>query len=333
MAPTFGITYLAADAPRQFIDLVRLAEDSGFDYVWVADTSLYARDVYSYLTLCALHTSHVKIGPNCTHPYTRHPAVNFNILATLDELSGGRAIMNLGAGGGTMKELGYKLAPLKDVREMIALGRQLLSGGPVEATIQGLNVRGARLRNLARKELPIYLTASGPRMLQLGGELCDGVVFMPGVDTACIRLALDNIRKGAEVAGRAVSQLDLACCVFGALSENRDAARQACRPVAAWFAQSQPQYVEIAGIPGRQVEAIKAAFSGSAHGPEAKAAAALVTEEMIDKFTLAGNASDFQAGIERVLAAGVQHLEFFPEGPDRAGMTRLFGKHVMPRFK
>jgi 5,10-methylenetetrahydromethanopterin reductase len=275
----------------------------------------------------------VKIGPNCTHPYTRHPAVNFNILATIDELSNGRAVMNLGAGGGTMKELGYKLAPLKDVRDMIMLGRQLLSGKPVEATIQDLTVKGAKLRHLARPELPIYLTASGPKMLQLGGELCDGVLFMPGVDAGCVRFAVDNIRKGAETGGRPLSRLDLACCVFGTLSENRDEARNTCRPVAAWFAQSQPRYVELAGIPARQVEGIKAVFSGSAHGPEAKAAAALVTDEMIDKFTLAGNVSDFQAGIERVLAAGVDHLEFFPEGADRLGMTRLFGKQVLPRFK
>ena len=333
MRPKFGITYLAVDPPDRFVELVKLAEDSGFDYIWIADTSLYARDVYSYLTLCALHTRHAKIGPNCTHPYTRHPALNFNIMATLDELSRGRAIMNLGAGGGTMKELGYKIAPVKDVRDMITVGRRLLTGEPVEFSIQGQAMTGAKLRFLSRKELPIYLTASGPRMLQLGGELCDGVVFMAGVDPSGIRYALDSIRKGAEAAGRPDSALDRACCVFGTLAEDREQARSACRAIAAWFVQSQPSYVELAGIPAGQVEAIKAAFSGSAHGPEAKRAASLVTEEMIDKFTLAGNAADFRARIEAVLQTGVDHVEFFPEGEDRIGMTRIFAKQVMPHFK
>jgi 5,10-methylenetetrahydromethanopterin reductase len=333
MAVTFGITYLAADPPKQFIDLVRLAEDSGFDYVWVAATSLYARDVYAYLTLGALHTRRVRLGPNCTHPYTRHPAINFNIVATIDELSHGRAVMNLGAGGGTMKELGYKVAPLRDVRDMIMLGRKLFSGQAIEDSVQGLPVKGAKLRFAVRKDLPIYVTASGPRMLQLAGELCDGVVFMAGVDTDCVRYAVENVKSGAESAGRQVTELDIACCVFGALGEDRTQARDACRAIAAWFVQSQPNYVEVAGIPKAQAEAIREAFSGSAHGPESKRAAALVTEEMIDKFTLAGNAADFRARIEQVLETGVQHIEFFPEGEGRAGMTRIFGEQVLPHFK
>ena len=156
MAPTFGITYLAVDPPQQFVELVNLAEGSGFDYVWIADTSLYAHDVYSYLALSALHTKRVKIGPNCTHPYTRHPAVNFNTIVTIDELSQGRAIMNVGAGGGTMKELGFRPAPLIDVRDMISLGRQLVSGETVEMTIQNHEIKGASLRFLARKSLPIF---------------------------------------------------------------------------------------------------------------------------------------------------------------------------------
>jgi len=333
MRPKFGITYLAVDPPDRFIELVKLAEDSGFDYIWIADTSLYARDVYAYLTLGALHTRHAKLGPNCTHPYTRHPAVNFNTMATIDELSRGRAIMNLGAGGGTMKELGYRIAPVSDVRDMIVLGRRLLTGEPVDLTIQSRAMTGARLRFLSRPGLPIYLTASGPRMLQLGGELCDGIVFMAGVDPAGIRAALDSIRKGAEAAGRSAGELDRACCVFGTLGEDREQARNACRAVAAWFVQSQPAYVELAGIPAAQAEAIKAAFSGSAHGPESKRAAALVTEEMIDKFTLAGNAADFRTRIEAILGAGVDHIEFFPEGEDRAGMTKIFAKQVIPHFK
>jgi 5,10-methylenetetrahydromethanopterin reductase len=333
MRPKFGITYLAVDPPDRFVELVKLAEDSGFDYIWIADTSLYARDVYAYLTLCALHTRHAQIGPNCTHPYTRHPAVNFNIMATIDELSRERAIMNLGAGGGTMKELGFKIAPVKDVRDMIVAGRRLLSGEPVEFTIQNQTMTGARLRFLSRKQLPIYLTASGPRMLQLGGELCDGIVFMAGIDPSGIRAALESIQKGAEAAGRSPGEIDRACCVFGALADDRQRARDACRAVAAWFVQSQPTYVELAGIPAGQAEAIKAAFSGSAHGPESKRAASLVTEEMIDKFTLAGNAADFRGRIETVLQAGVDHVEFFPEGEDRVGMTKIFGKQVIPHFK
>jgi 5,10-methylenetetrahydromethanopterin reductase len=148
-----------------------------------------------------------------------------------------------------------------------------------------------------------------------------------------VRHAVASVRQGADAVGRPLPEFDLACCVFGTLSEDRAEARNACRAVAAWFVQSQPTYVELAGIPPAHAEAVKQAFSGSAHGPESKRAAALVTDDMIDKFTLAGNAADFRARIEKLLATGVEHVEFFPEGEDRVGMTRLFGKEVLPHFK
>ena len=83
----FGFTTMALDPPDTFVRLVREVEAGGFDYMWVADSSLHARYCYSYLTLVATNTSHVRLGPNCTHPYTRHPAINLNALATLDEIS------------------------------------------------------------------------------------------------------------------------------------------------------------------------------------------------------------------------------------------------------
>lgn len=332
MKARFGITLRAVDPPARFLELIRLVEESGFDYLWLGDASLYGRYVYAYLTLCALHTSRIKIGPNCTHPYTRHPAVNFSALTTIDELSHGRAIMNVGAGGDSILELGCKVAPVQDVREMVLLGRRLMTGGPIEFTTQGLTLKGARLRFLARKEMPIYLTASGPRMLELGGELCDGVLFMAGIDPSCIAYALDHIRQGAERAGRLAAQIDRACCIFGALAEHRERARERCRRAAAWFVKSQSKYAEIAGIPPIVVDAIRDAILGSALEAEANVTK-LVTPDIIDKFTLAGNVKDFRTRIEQILQAGVDHIEFIPEGDDRLEMTRMFGEHVIPYFR
>lgn len=329
----FGITYLPTDPPDIFTALVKYVDRSPFDFFWVADTSLYGRYVYSYLTIAALNSERVLIGPNCTHPLTRNPAVSFNALATLDELSKGRAIMNVGAGGGTVKELGYGGAKLKSIREMIEQGRALLSGNPVHYEGEGVTLKGAKLRFLHRHDLPIYMTASGPKMLALSGELCDGVIFMAGTNRACIDAALADVASGAASAKRAVDAIDRACCVFGNLGADREDARDHCRAIAAWMVTTQPRYAELAGIGADEVEAVKTAFAGSAHGPEAKKAASLVTDKMIDTFTLAGDAKDFIKGIERLVAAGIEHIEFFPEGGDNTAMTKMFVEQVIPHFR
>lgn len=330
---SFGITVLPTDPPDRFIELARYVDQSDFDFFWLADTSLYGRYVYNYLTLCALNTTRVKIGTNCTHPLTRNPAVNFNAMAGIDELSGGRAIMTVGTGGGTVKELGYGVAKLKTVREMIEQGRALLTGEPIAYESETLTLRNAKLRFLARHDLPIYMTASGPKMLEMGGELCDGVIYMAGTDRNCIAAAQADIGRGAAKAGRSLESLDLACCVFGTIGEDRYAARDHCRSIAAWMVTTQPRFAALAGIPEEQAAAVSQAFSGSAHGPESKKAAALVTDAMIDTFTLAGDPSDFIAGIERIINAGVTHIEFFPEGEDQLGMAKLFAERVIPHFR
>jgi 5,10-methylenetetrahydromethanopterin reductase len=329
---SFGITYLPTDSPDAFVALAAYVDRSGFDFLWLADTSLYGRDVYSYLTLAALNTRRVRIGPNCTHPMSRNQAISYNAMATIDELSGGRAIMNIGAGGNTMKELGLAVAKVKTVREMIVQGRALLTGEPQQYESETLTLKNAKMRFLTRHDMPIYMTASGPKMLELSGELCDGVILMAGTHPACLAAAREDIARGAATAGRSLAQFDEACCIFGTIDRDREAARDHCRSIAAWTVTSQPRFATLAGVTEAEIEAIKTNFVGSAHGPESKKAAALVTDHMIDSFTLAGDPKDFVRGIEKVVATGVRHIEFFPEGTDHMAMTKLFAEEVIPHF-
>jgi 5,10-methylenetetrahydromethanopterin reductase len=290
----------------------------------LADSSLYARYVYAYLTVAALNARHVHIGPNCTHPMTRNPAVNFSAMTTVDELSGARGIMNIGAGGGT--ELGLGQAKMKVICEMIEQGRALMTGEAVTYASDTLTLKGAKLRFLARHDMPVYMTASGPKMLELAGELCDGVIY-------CIAAAQADIARGAAKAARGAQSIDRACCVFGTIGRDRQAARDLCRSVVAWSVTTQPRYAALAGIPEEEVLAVSQTFAGSAHGPEAQRAAALVSDRMIDSFTLAGDPEHFIRGIGRIIDSGVRHIEFFPEGDDHLGMTQLFASEVMRHFR
>src|SRR6266568_5081961 len=130
-AMKFGVIYQSFDPPPVFLDYVRAIENLGFDDLWVCDSSLHARDVFAYLTLAAVNTTRVRLGVSVFQPYTRHPAIDVNGMATINEISGGRVSMAVGAGDRPQLELGFKPAPVRLVRDMIQVCRQLIAGETV----------------------------------------------------------------------------------------------------------------------------------------------------------------------------------------------------------
>src|SRR2546425_10316476 len=110
-----------------------MAEATGYDDLWLADERFF-REAYACLTLCALRTRRVRLGPCVTDPYTRHPALTAMAIATLDEISGGRAALGIGAGVSGFRELGVDPArSAVAVREAVELIRRLLAGETVTA--------------------------------------------------------------------------------------------------------------------------------------------------------------------------------------------------------
>jgi 5,10-methylenetetrahydromethanopterin reductase len=327
----FGITTMAQEPPDRFRELVRTVEEGGCDYLWVCDSSLHARDVYSYLTLAALTSSRLRLGPNCTHPYTRHPAINYNAMATIHELARGRAIVAVAAGDRPVMELGYRIAPVATVREMIGVMRALERG---ERTVKGdaFSLQDGRLSFAPPSPLPLYVAASGPRMLQLGGELADGVLFLSGVYAPCVRFALEQIRAGARGAGRDPAALDIGCTIYGSLRDDEAAARAECMPMAAWFPQTAPRYAELAGVAPDTVARIKAAYAGG-HFDDAREATLHVTNEMIDRFTVPGPPEVWIRRIREVIAAGVEHVNIFLLTRDKLEMAHRIVRDVLPHVR
>jgi len=324
----FGVTTMATDPPERFRELVGLIEAAGFDELWVCDSSLHARDVWSYLTLAATASRRLSLGPNCTHPYTRHAAITLNACATLHELSGGRAALALGAGDRPVNELGYRPAPVAVVREMITLLRRLEAGETVNAG-EPIGLKGARLSFGLGAPLPIYVAASGPRMLEMAGEVADGVLFFSGVDPACVEWALERIRAGMKRAERGPASVDVACTIAGSLSDDLDRARAECVPMAAWFPQTAPEYVTLVGVPPEVVHAIRSAYAGG-HFDAAPRAFAQVTDPMVEAFTVAGPAELWVRRIKEVVAAGVTHVNIFLLSGDKRAMVRKLAEHVLP---
>src|SRR5919106_4344333 len=217
-------------------DLVELAEGAerlGYEYVWVNDERL-ERDPSTVLAAIAMQTRLLRVGPGVTNPYSRHPALLATAAATLDELSGGRAVLGIGAGGTNHAALGIEReAPVVALREALAVIRGLLSGATV--TVEGRVIRAvsATLGFDACEGLPIYVGARGPKVLELAGELADGVIVGNVASEAGWRYALDHVGRGAERAGRGVEDLSLVAWLYACVADDGEAALDAIRPMAA----------------------------------------------------------------------------------------------------
>lgn len=323
----FGITLQGVEPPDVFQQQVRTAEASGFTHLWVTDSSLHARYTYAYLTLAALNSERLLLGPGVTNPHTRHPGITVNAMATLDEISHGRALLGIGAGDSPTAELGFSPARLQVIREMVESARCLMAGDTATYTGSTFKMVDAKLHYKYRDRIPIYMACSGPRMLELAGEIADGVIAQCGPFPEAVDFARERIAEGAHRAGRSPDEVDVWIMGCGTIAEDRDEALNGSRTMAAWFAQTAPYYCELAGADPELIAAIQDAYSGGEFHL-AKRAATLVPDEMVELFTVAGTPADVYDRLTRLANHGVTGINFMPIGPKRNDSLRLFSEHV-----
>ncbi len=322
-----GITLQGVEPPDVFQQQVRDLEASGYSHMWITDSSLHARYVYSYLTLAAINSERLQLGTGVTHPYTRHPAISANAIATIDEISQGRAMFGIGAGDRPTGEMGYRPATLKVMREMVGATRQLLSGEKLTQAYSAFELADAEIHYKFRERIPIYMAASGPRMLQLAGELADGIIVQVGVFPEAVRYAFSNIEKGATKAGRTLADIEVWVMACGVVSEDGEYGRDRSRTMAAWFAQTAPVYCELGGVDASVVERIQKVYSGGEF-QLAKDSAELVPDEMVELFTVGGSPADARERIEHLSDLNYAGINFMPIGPQRTQSFKLFAEQM-----
>ena len=182
-----------ADVARQ----AQLAESLGFDTVWITDSHLVCRELWTTLAACALATSKIKLGPGVTVPHTRHWSVTASAIATLEEMARGRIVLGIGTGGSSAETMGMSVqraARVATLETMVTSIRRLVAGG--SAPLEGGGP--SRLAWLPEpRKIPIYVAGSGPRMLEAAGRLGDGAIMYAGVDPAILQAGLQCIERGA----------------------------------------------------------------------------------------------------------------------------------------
>jgi 5,10-methylenetetrahydromethanopterin reductase len=333
-----GVLLLPHDRPGRLVDRARLVEACGYEHLWLADERFY-REVYASLTLCALHTRRVLLGPCVTDPYSRHPALTAMAVATLDEISGGRAVLGLGAGISGFAQLGIeRRRPARAMAEATQLVRQLLRGEPAELEGEVVRFHGGRLDVPApRPGLPIYLASNGALGQDAAGRLADGAI-MEGCGSAPEARALGaRIDAAAAAAGRPAGDVELVARLDACVDDDGRAARDVLRPqVAKKLGGGHLRFATLAAQGLDLPPEARAGLARVRYGVGVSPFLALVphvTDRMVDAITLAGTVAEVAERVACLGRAGIGQVivhPFAPPGGTIDDTILRFGQEALP---
>lgn len=326
----FGIEFVPSDPVLKIATYAKLAEEQGFDNVWITD-HYNNRDVYTTLTVLALNTNSIKIGSGVTNSYTRNPAITASSIGAVNEISGGRAILGLGPGDkATFDAMGIEwVKPLATTREAIQALRSFFAGEKVSMDGEVVKFGGAKLA-FKTGDVPIYMGAQGPKMLELAGEVADGVLINAS-HPKDFEVAVEQIRKGAEKAGRDPAEVDVTAYACFSIDKDPVKAVSAAKVVVAFIVAGSPDLVlERHGIP---VEAKGQIGEAIAKGDFGALMGGLVTDQMIEAFAICGTPEDCMQRIRDLEAIGVtQVVAGSPIGPNKEKAIKLIGKEIIAKM-
>jgi 5,10-methylenetetrahydromethanopterin reductase len=335
--PAFGLVLPLHEPLDELVETARAAEELGYRYLWATDDRLQ-KDVFVVLAAIALATSELRLGPGVTNPYSRRPALIATAAATLDELSGGRAVLGLGAGGTNHRALGVRRErPVAALAESIALIRGLLAGGEVTARGSVVNADGARLDfTPVRSSIPLYVGARAPRMLELAGELADGVIVGNVASPDGWRYAYERIAVGAARAGRRLDDLALTAWVYCSIGRDSEAALAAIRPmVATSLATSRSALATLGLEPPAEYLRRMDEHGWSLERDAVASAGEAVPDETLRWFGLAGTTGECASRLQDLLTRFPQISQVAivpapPEGSSVREVVRTFIREVVP---
>ena len=295
---------------HDLIELAALAESSGYSTVWLPEGG--GGDAFTQLTAFASATQRVKLGTGILPIFSRTPTLLAMSAASLDALSGARFILGLGVGHRVSVENGQGVPfkrPITRLRETVEIVRRLLIGERVtyQGRIFNLKESGLGISPVSER-VPIYLAALGPQMIELGGEIADGVLLnwaSPGY----LKLATEHLRRGAERGGRDPKDVDVACYVRTAVVDDLDQVRPALQgQIARYFTMPYySNYFEQMGFQDESAVIKEAIARGDTIG-----ASSAVSEAMQNELAIVGSAEHCRREVESRRASGLQEPVIAP---------------------
>ena len=307
-----GLGFMGEPDAMEMARLARLAEEAGFESVWVAETR-FARDAITSATAVALGTSTTRVGTAAINVFTRGAALTAVTFAALDELARGRAVLGIGAGSDhVLAAQGYRFAkPLSRLREQVAAIRAVWRGEDFQGEF--IRLAGARLDFApSRLEPPIYLAVSGPRSLAFAGEAAEGVILDVCAPAEHVEEAAGVVRSAASAAGREPGAVEIAGMVLVGLDDAAGTARSRLAPIVATYLTKFPTLAAVVGLPREEI----AGYVALAEAEGTAAVAAALPDDVVDRLTVNGSPARCQERIAEYRRAGLD-LPILVTPPDQ----------------
>lgn len=302
---TFGnLPNIGWDDPSiRLAELARACEAAGIDRFGVTDAKYY-QDCFVVMTMCLQATTKLSVESLVTEPYGRNPAITAAAIATMDDLSGGRAILGIGGGVESSSRVwtspwGFERPhPVTAVREAVEVSRRMWRGEEVTLRGRVVRVEQAKLSFPCRPDIPVCIAARSPKMLALAGEIADiAHVASYYLSIPWQRQIVEHIRSGADRAQRPLGSFEVDLTIACSVSSDGETARKAAkRPAAkgiAWTAGADPyalkDWVRPTGfdVPDELVHAVSRWDFRAVRELPADIDRA-ITDEILDDFAVAG---------------------------------------------
>jgi 5,10-methylenetetrahydromethanopterin reductase len=296
-------------SPAEIIRSAKLAEEIGFDTLWMLDSHLLFREVYTLFGAIGASTSRIRLGTAVTNPLTRHPTVTASAFATLAELTAGRATLGISVGDSALKAMNLDIAKMSTLEDTVRRCRALLAGEEVSFA----DGEHAKLHHTSW-HVPIYMAATGPKMLALAGEVADGCILMNGVAPELIQAAIHFLQEGERKAGRPAGTTKTV--VWAACHPDPEAVKY---NVARAILRNIPGPID--DLTTKVAGAVKKAYNYAEHGSAEAHFAGLVPTQLVPRFA-------FSHGPEHI-ASQINALE--KVGVDEVVLAIPFARNITPR--
>ena len=311
------------------IRYVQRAEERGFEAVWQAESRL-VREATVPMAAFAATTERIKIGSGVVNCWTRNVGLMAATFVTLDDLAPGRVMLGIGAWWEPLAtKVGVKRErPLAAMREYIETVRRLIAMENVSFHGDFVDVDDIEIDivhgDRSPRNVPIYLGATGMKMMELAGEIADGVLLNYLVSPAYNASAMEHLATGAARAGRAVEDIDRPQLVVCSLDEDRDAALDRARELVTQYLGQQPHIGKASGVDQSLLDDIANVLTWPASPEEIRTAMALVPDEIVQMITASGTPDECRAKVREYVDAGCTCPVLYPLGDDVDAMLDAF---------
>ncbi len=321
MFPRVALYLQDAHDLREGLNYVRYAEARGFEAVWQAESRL-VRDAIVPMAAYAAVTERIKVGSGVINNWTRNIGLLAATFLTLDDLAPNRIICGIGAWWDPLaRNVGIeRRKPLTAMRETVIVLRRLLNMERVTFHGEFIHVEGIELDVVhGRREprhVPIMIGATGDQMLELSGEIADGVVLNYCVPPEYNDHALEMLERGARRAGRRLEDLDRPQLIVCSVDHDREAAIDRTRELLCQYLAQQPHIAKASGVKVEIVQEIQSILGWPATKEQIQRAKHLVPESLIDRITASGTPDEARAKVKEYLDHGATCPILYSVGGD-----------------